>query len=1176
MICPGCGHGIGPRARFCEVCGAPVPEAAGGAPAGSDPGSRARVYAALPALIAYLQREGRVSYRALELVFNGDRVFLDAAREELTFRRLARDEDGQGLVWTGEPMPAVGPISDPVRAQPALAPPAEPLPAALAPAPQDVDQAERRQLTVMFCDLADSTVLAGRLDAEDLREVIRSYQATAAAVVDRYGGHIAQYLGDGLLVYLGWPEAHEDDASRAVHAGLEIAEAIATTLNPRLTSDKGVRLSVRVGIHTGPVVVGAMGGDGRRENLATGETVNIAARLEGLAAHGTVVISDATSRLVRDAFVLEALGPTALKGVAEPMSVYRVLGPAEAGEIDPMAATAPFVVGRGEEVGLLRRLWEQCKEGLGHAVLVSGTAGIGKSTVVDVLRAHVKEEGLARLVFRCSPYHRNIALYPVVTHLENLLQLGRRDPPRVKLDKLEEGLRRSGLPLEEAVPLFASLFSIPVPEESYSALDLTPVERKQRTFDALVAWLLGEAERHPVLTAWEDLHWADPSTLEVLGLVLEQAPTVPMLHVLTFRPEFELPWPRRSHMTPITLHRLERPQVEALITHRVGGKALPAEVVSHIVAKTDGVPLYVEELTKMLLASPLLRAEGEQYVLTGPLSTASIPDTLQDSLMARLDQLRAAKEVAQLGAVLGREFAYDVLRAIAPMDEAALQDGLRRLVGAELLYQRGRPPRARYLFKHALIQDAAYASLLRSARQQVHANVAQALTEKLPELAETQPELLAHHYAQAGLVARALEHWQAAAARAIRRSADVEAVHSIDQALAQLAQLPPDEARDRRELELQVMKLGPLFAVKGYASPENDAASGRALALCRALGDRETLFPTLYARWAAQYVAGRQGEVHALSREYLEQARAAGDDAGILVGNRIHAVALLMRGDTQGAEGLARQALSLYVPDRHQPLIARFGQDMKAQSSSYLAVSVALAGRLDEAWALGEESLAHARGLNHINTLAYTLWHIGVWLAAILRMTDTVQRVGAELLDLSRTHRLGLWGAMVSPFLGRGEVAEQALTVYRREFNGGLTVPQLLCHFGEDYLESGRTAEARRVLTEAGDLMAQHGEVYWEPELLRLRGRLAAAEERGAPAEAATGFEAAIALARQQGAHLLELRAATDLARLRSAQGQRAAARKVLAPVYASFTEGFHAKDLKEAKAVLDELETTG
>jgi class 3 adenylate cyclase/predicted ATPase len=1170
MICARCSHEVGPRARFCEACGAPLLEACAGGTTESIPSARLRVYAALPALIAFLQREGRVSYQAIAHVFNGDQAFLEAAREELTFKRLARDEHGQGLVWTAEPMPGLPPTADFARAQPA-SPAAAAARAPAPPAPEDIGQAGRRQLTVMFCDLADSTVLAGRLDAEDLREVIRAYQASAADVVQRFGGHIAQYLGDGLLVYLGWPEAHEDDASRAVRAGLGIVEAIATTLNPRLVRDKGVQLAVRVGIHTGPVVVGAMGGgDGRRENLATGETVNIAARLEGLASPNTVVISQATSRLVHDTFALEALGPTTLKGVAEPMSVYRVRGLAEADEAEPRPVSAPIVVGRGEEVGLLRRLWEQCKEGLGHAVLVSGTAGIGKSTVVEILRAHVREEGLPRIVFRCSPYHRNIPLYPLVTHIETLLQVGRGEPPEVKLHKLEAVLGQSGLPVEETVPLFAPLLSLPLPEGRYPALDLTPLERKQRTFDTLVAWLLGEAERHPVLTAWEDLHWADPSTLEVLGLVLEQAPTVPMLHVLTFRPEFELPWPRRSHMTPITLNRLERPQVEALITHRAGGKTLPAEVVSHIVAKTDGVPLYVEELTKMLLESSLLRAEGDQYLLTGPLSSASIPDTLQDSLMARLDQLRAAKEVAQLGAVLGREFAYDVLQAIAPMDETALQDGLRRLVEAELLYQRGRPPRARYLFKHALIQDAAYASLLRSARQQVHANVAQALTEKLPELADTQPELLAHHYAQAGLLAPALTHWQAAAERAIRRSANVEAIHSIDQALAQLALLPPDEGRDRRELELQAMKLGPLFAVKGYTSPELDAASGRALALCRTLGDRETLFPTLYARWAAQYVLGHQGEVYALSREYLEQARAAGDDAGILVGNRIHAVALLMRGDTEGAEGLARQALSLYVPERHQPLIARFGQDLKVQSLNYLAINTALKGRLDEAWALGEESLAHARSLNHINTLAYTLWHI-VWLAAILRMTDTVQRLGAELLDLSRAHRLGLWEAMGRPFLERSEAAEQALSLYRREFNGGLFVPQVLCHVGDDYLESSRTADARRVLTEAGDVMEQHGEVYWEPELLRLSGRLAAAE--GAPVEAVTAFERALGLARERGAHLLELRAAVDLARLQAAQGQPLEARKVLAPIYGLFTDGVDMADVQEARAVLAGLD---
>ena len=525
MNCPACSHEAGPRARFCEACGAPVPEAAAGGAVGSDAASRARVYAALPVLVAFLQREGRVSYRVLAHVFNADRVFLDEAREELTFRRLARDEDGLGLVWTGEPMTALRPISDPPRAQPALAPPAaEQRLAALAPAREDVGQAERRQLTVMFCDLADSTVLAGRLDAEDLREVIRSYQATAAQIIERYGGHIAQYLGDGLLVYLGWPEAHEDDASRAVHTGLGIVEAINTTLNPRLARDKGVQLAVRVGIHTGPVVVGAMGGDGRRENLAPGETVNIAARLEGLASPNTVLISQATSRLVRDMFALEALGPTALKGVAEPMPIYRVRGLAEASEAEPMRVGAPFVVGRGEEVGLLRRLWEQCKEGLGHAVLVSGTAGLGKSTLIEVLRAHVREEGLPRIVFRCSPYHQNIPLYPVVTRIETLLQFARGESSEVKLEKLEELLRRSGLTLEEIVPLFAALLSIPHPQERYPDLDLPPEQLRQRTLDALVAWLLAEAERHPVLTAWEDLHWADPSTLEMLGLVLEQSP----------------------------------------------------------------------------------------------------------------------------------------------------------------------------------------------------------------------------------------------------------------------------------------------------------------------------------------------------------------------------------------------------------------------------------------------------------------------------------------------------------------------------------------------------------------------------------------------------------------------------------------------------------------------------
>src|SRR5499427_6015651 len=628
-------------------------------------------------------------------------------------------------------------------------------------------EAERRQLTVLFCDLVGSTQLSSQLDPEDLRVVVRAYQEAAAAVIQQYAGHIAQYLGDGLLVYFGYPAAHEDDARRAVYTGLGIVEAIAT-LNTRLTAQYGVQLAVRLGIHTGPVVVGVMGGGGRHEHLALGETPNIAARLEGLAPANAVVISAVTARLVHGTFALEDLGTHTLRGVAEPMTISWVRGLLAMPSRDEEFVTAgvPLLVGREEESGLLRRRWEQSKAGLGQVVFVSGEAGIGKSALVEALRVQVRTEGMPRIAFRCSPYHTNSALYPMITHIAHLLQFAPDDPPATKLAKLEAGLRPYDLPLAEVVPLFAGLLSMPLPAEYYVALTLTPQQQKQQTLDALLAWMVAEAERQPVLVAWEDLHWADPTTLELLGLVIEQAPTASMLHVLTARPEFSPPWPQRSHMTPIVLNRLEHPQVEALITQRVGGKTLPAEVVQHIMAKTDGVPLYVEELTKMLLASPLLREEENHYVLTGPLRAVAIPDTLQDALMARLDQLNRAKEVAQLGAVVGREFPYELLQAIAPQDDTALQAGLTRLVGAELLYQRGRPPRARYIFKHALIQDAAYASLLKSTRQQVHQQIAQVLETRFSAPEQTQQELVDQHYTAAGCRKKAVVYWQQAGQQA--------------------------------------------------------------------------------------------------------------------------------------------------------------------------------------------------------------------------------------------------------------------------------------------------------------------------------------------------------------------------------------------------------------------------
>jgi class 3 adenylate cyclase len=773
-----------------------------------------RFDAVLAAVTALLRCEGRVTYRLLRLACGVDEALLAAVCRELTFKQVAHDAHGEGLVWTGEPYAALPHALLSAR-QPAL-PDAAGLPVAESPAwstqvpapvvgldPQDdgrvpapvrpAPEAERRQLTVLFCDLVGSTQLSGQLDPEDLRTVVRAYQEAAAEIIERYEGHIAQYLGDGLLVYFGYPVAHEDDAKRAVHAGLGIVQAIAT-LNTRLATQYSVQLAVRLGIHTGPVVVGVMGGGGRHEHLALGETPNIAARLQGLAPANTVVISAVTARLVQGTFHLEDLGTHTLHGVTEPMVVSRVCGllatPSRDEEFFP--ATVPVLVGREEESGLLRRRWDQSTAGLGQVVFISGEAGIGKSALVEGLRAQVRAAGLPRIAFRCSPYHTTSALYPMITHLEHLLQFEQDDPPATKLAKLEAGLRPYPLPLDEGVPLLAGLLSVPLPAERYAPLTLTPQQQKQQTLDTLVAWLAAEAERQPVLVAWEDLHWADPTTLEVLGLVIEQAPTVPMLHVLTARPAFNPPWPPRSHMTPLVLTRLERPQVEALITQRAGGKTLPAEVVQYIVAKTDGVPLYVEELTKMLLTSALLREEADQYVLTGPLHTVAIPDTLQDALMARLDQLKRAKEVAQLGAVLGREFAYELLAAIAPQDEETLQAGLAQLVRAALLYQRGRPPRTRYVFKHALIQDVAYASLLKSTRQQVHQQIAQVFEARFPALVETQPELVAQHYTAAGCAEQAVVYWQRAGQHASDRVAPVEAISHVTTGIEVLR----DPARD--------------------------------------------------------------------------------------------------------------------------------------------------------------------------------------------------------------------------------------------------------------------------------------------------------------------------------------------------------------------------------------------
>ncbi|MDA1357910.1 MAG: AAA family ATPase [Proteobacteria bacterium] len=668
------------------------------------------------------------------------------------------------------------------------------------PATPAVPEAERRQLTVLFCDLVGSTALSEKLDPEELREVMAEYQKAADAAVERYGGHVAQYLGDGIVVYFGWPRAHERDAERAILAALETVEAV-----KRL--DTLVELAVRVGIATGVVVVGeAVEADASVPKTAVGETFNLAARLQGLASPNAIVITALTKELVGAAFQYEDLAHHALKGFAEPVQAWGVLREnIEDGEFEAATARrAPWLIGRDEETGLLRRAWQQSREEPGQAVLINGEAGIGKSALIATLLAQVSEAGLPAKVFRCSPYHSNSALYPIIEQFKRAMLWAPDDTPEARLGKLERLVSGSTIPAAKIMPLFASLMSLPLPEARYPPMDLAPQQLKQQTLDTLVAWSLEEAERQATVLLWEDLHWADPSTLEFLALLLEQVPTAPLLLVMTFRPNFTVMWPARSHMTPITLNRLERPQAEALVKHLTSGKPLPEAVVEHIVRKTDGVPLYVEELTKAMFTSGVLREQDGCYELTGPLSTIAIPATLQESLMARLDQYPTLREVAQLGSVLGREFAFELLLALGLIEENALKDGLGRLVEAELLYQRGRPPHAKYIFKHALIQDAAYQSLLKRTRQQYHHQVAQLLEERFPEQVETEPEVLAFHYTGAGRATVAIGYWLRAGKRAVEQSANAEAIAHLNQGLKLLEDLAEGEDRARLELTLRI------------------------------------------------------------------------------------------------------------------------------------------------------------------------------------------------------------------------------------------------------------------------------------------------------------------------------------------------------------------------------------
>jgi TOMM system kinase/cyclase fusion protein len=1144
--------------------------------------------------IAMLQRRGRVAYRTLKRQFTLDDDALEDLKVEIIkAQRLAVDEDGEVLVWTGD---AGAPPRAPVLLQPV--PQADthagqlrkdlPLWAA-PPSPE----AERRQLTVLFCDLVDSTVLASQLDPEDWREVVRAYQDTCAKVIARYEGHIAQYLGDGLLVYFGYPQAHEDDAQRAVRAGLGIVEAIGQ-LNTRLVQERGVSLAVRLGIHTGLVVVGEIGGGTHHEQLALGETPNLAARLQGMAAPNTLVISASTLPLLGGFFACQSLGTHLLKGFAQSLEVYQVLYEGTARSRLEAAGGAGLtpLVDREQEVALLWERWVQVKDGLGQVVLLSGEAGIGKSRLVQVLTEHVAAEPQAWLTpCRCSPYYQNSALYPLIDLLERVtLRFEREEAPAQKLRKLEGFLVQYGLPLAEAVPLFAALLSIPLGAD-YASLDLSPEQQKQKTLQAFLAIFLRIAAQQPVLFVMEDLHWVDPTTLELLSLLVDQGPTAHILALWTFRPDFTPPWTGRSHLTQVTLPRLPRRQAAEMTGRVARGKPLPAEVVDQVVAKTDGVPLFVEELTKMVLESGLLQERAERYELTNPLPPLAIPATLHDSLMARLDRLATVKALAQLGATLGREFAYELLQAVSPWDEGTLRQGLQQLVEAEFLYQRGFPPDATYRFKHALIQDAAYQSLLKSTRQQHHQRIAQVLVERFPETVKTQPELLAHHFTEAGLNAPAVGYWERAGQRASARSAYVEAIGHLTKGLELLKSLPDTPERARQELVLQTM-LGPaLMNVKGQAAPEVSQTYARARELCQQVGEAPQLFPVLWGLWYFYEVRAELQTARELGEQLLGLAQSAQDSALLLAAHRALGQNLTFLGELSLARTHLEQGMTLYDPQQHRALAFLYGQDLKVVCQSWAALALWLLGYPDQALQKSHEAIALAQELVHPYSLIYALnWATMVHLYR--REEPAAQEHAEGVSTIAREHGItmfaasgGIWQgwALAAQASRSGRLGEQGIAQMRqglvawRTTGAGVFQPYYLALLGEVYGRAGQAEEGLRLLTEGLMVVDKTAERYWEAELYRLKGELllkigdGEKEGRGA-GEIEECFQQALDVARRQQAKSLELRAAKSLSRLWQRQGKRAKAYELLAPIYGWFTEGFDTADLQEAKALLEEL----
>ena len=1038
---------------------------------------------------------------------------------------------------------------------------------------------EKRQLTVLFCDIVGSTALAFQLDPEDLGAVMRRFQTTCAAMITHAGGYIARYMGDGLLAYFGYPQAHEDDAESAVRAGLDLVAKVGQLVLPH-----GKPLQIRVGIATGLVIVDDPASEkSSREQAITGETPNLAACLQSQAPANSVAVAAGTRRLLGDLFVCEDLGSYEIEGFSERVKAWRVTGErAVESRFDATrSGRLTQFVGRQNELGQLLSLWGRAKAGEGQLALVCGEPGIGKSRLSLAFSEQTSDEPNYTVRFQCSPHHINSPFYPVIRQLERAARFERDDTASVKLEKLEDLLSRTGPTTLADAPLFAALLSIPT-EGRYPPLNLTPQRQKTLTTAALIRQVLGMAQTRPVLLVFEDVHWIDPTTLEVLNRTIEEINRAPILFLATFRPEFFPPWLDQSNVTMLRLNRLGREQVRAIVVDIAGNKALPADVYEQIISKTDGVPLFVEELTKTVLESAALDDAGDQHLRVGALSPSAIPTTLYDSLMARLDRLAPIKEIAQIAAVLGREFSYSLLASVVPASEPLLRGALAQLTAAELIFGRGAPPNATYVFKHALVQDAAYASLLRGKRQQLHGQIADVLKDKFPDTVETQPELIAHHMAQAGRGRQAIDYLRKAGQRAIERSANAEAIGHLERALELLQQLPDNPEHKQLALELEVMLGQAMIAGRGYAAPETEEILLRAKNLIAESTEAAQKFAILYGIWACYYVGGDVALQQVTAAEFLAEAERHADTAALCLAHRALGTTYVSMGDFAAGREHLEQARALYDPEHHPKFRFQYGQDIGAAALCYLCWALWHLGHVDQASEVAAEAVKRAEAISHPHTLVYTLCHARGMMDVFRRRSEDTRSCAEVVMSLCSEHGFPFWAAGGQILDGwaatrqgekdAGIVALRGGLAAWRKTGARLWLPIFLALEAEVHAKAGRNDVALQAIEQALATSDETGEKWAVAEVLRIKAGLLLAAGRARAEEIESVLIASLEVARHQKALCWELRTSCDLARLWQGQGRGKEALKLLRSIYNQFTEGLETADLQHAKALIEGL----